>query len=192
MLEQLKEGLSQFTFLGPGDLIELASIIRLKSLKKGEHLVRVGDYNYQAVKVIKGLLCHYVIDENGFERALLFVPEKMNSGSMKTSLYGKPADENIVALEDTLMISADVRKLDDLAAKNPRILKMLNDSYKQIIAESAERIRFLIVNTPEERYIHFRTVYPDLEQRIKQKDLSSYLGVTVSSLSRIRARLARA
>lgn len=191
MLEEIKEAFRQFTFLSPSDLAELASVIKLKQLKKGEHLVKVGEYNYNAVKVLKGLLCHYVIDEEGTERALLFVPEKMNSGAMRTMMMGKPADENIVALEDTLMLCADIRELERTADNNIRIQKMVNRLYKQTIAEAAERVRFLVVHTPEERYLHFRKTYPKLEQRIKQKDLASYLCITDTSLSRIRARIAK-
>jgi CRP-like cAMP-binding protein len=191
MLEEIKEAFGQFTFLYPIDLAELASIISIKQIKKGEHLVKVGEYNYNAVKVLKGLLYHYVIDENGIERALLFVPENMNSGALQTTMMRKPADENIVALEDTIILSTDVRELEKLTDKNPRIQKMVNHLYKQIIAEAAERIRFLVVNTPEERYLHFRKTYPNLEQRIKQKDLASYLCITDTSLSRIRARIAK-
>jgi CRP-like cAMP-binding protein len=191
MFEKIKESFSQFTYLSPKDLIDLAAIIKLKQLEKGEHLVRIGDYNYQAVKVLNGLLCHYVMDENGMEKALLFVPEGMNSGSLQTNLYRKPADENIIALENTLMICMDIRELDRLAADNIRIMKMVNQSYKQIIAEAGERIRFLIAHTPEERYLHFSKTYPNLEQRLRQKDLASYLGVTPTSLSRMRARLVK-
>lgn len=189
MIKKIKEALNQFTFLSPKDFLNLASIIKLKQVQKGEHLVRVGEYNYQAMQVLKGLLCHYILDENGIERALLFVPEKMNSGSMQTLMKGKAADENIVALENTLLISVDIRELEKLAADNPYILKMINQSYKQIIVEAAERIKFLVAHSPEERYIHFCKAYPDLEQRIKQKHLASYLCITQSSLSRIRARI---
>lgn len=191
MLEEIKEAFSQFTFLSLKDMAELAAIARLKHLKKGEHLVRAGGYNYSAVKVLKGLLYHYAIDENGLEKALLFAPEKMNSGALQTTIMGKPADENIVALEDTIMLCADVRALERLADSNVRIQKLVNQLYKQIIVEAAERIRFLVIHTPEERYLHFREAYPNLEQRIKQKDLASYLCITDTSLSRIRARLAK-
>lgn len=191
MLDKIKESFRQFTFLNPSDLAEFASIIKLKQLKKGEHLVKVGEYNYNAVKVLNGLLYHYIIDEEGIEKALLFVPEKMNSGALQTTMMRKAADENIVALENTLMLCTDIRELERIADNNIRIQKMINQLYKQIIAEAAERIRFLVVNTPEERYLHFRKTYPNLEQRIKQKDLASYLCITDTSLSRIRARLAK-
>lgn len=191
MLEKIKEVFKQFTFLSPKDLLDLASILSFKHLKKGDHFVRVGGYNYTAAKVLNGLLYHYILDENGDEKALLFVPERMNSGAMQTTMMGRPADENIKALEDTLIICADIRELERLSNSNVRIQRMLNDQYKQIIIESADRIRFLVAHSPEERYLHFRQMYPNLEQRIKLKDLASYLGITDTSLSRIRARLAK-
>jgi CRP-like cAMP-binding protein len=189
MLEEIKKAFRQFTFLSPKDLIELASVIKVKQVKKGEHLVKVGEYNYHAIRVFKCLLCHYVIDDEGMERTLLFVPEQMNSGSMQTLMMGKPADENIIALEDSILLSADIRELDKLADGSIKIQKMLNQLYKQIIAEAAERIRFLVVNSPEERYLHFNQTYPNLDQRVKQKDLASYLCITPQSLSRIRSRV---
>jgi len=191
MFDKVKESFSEFTFLAPKDLLDLASIAKLKYVKKGEHLVKAGEYNYQAMKVISGLLCHYIIDDRGVEKTLLFVPEKMHSGSMQTTIMRKPADENIIALENTLLLSADIREIDRLASSNIRILRMVHQSYKQIIAETAERIKFLVVHTPEQRYLHFCQTYPHLEQRVKQKDLASYLAVTVTSLSRIKARISK-
>lgn len=156
MLDKIKEAFRQFTFLTPFDLAELASIMKLRKFDKGQHVVLVGEYNYEALKVIKGLLCHYIVDENGDNKTLLFVPEGMNSGSLQTTINGRAADENIVALEDTLMIVADTRELDKLSASNIWILKMVNQSYKQIITMAGERIKFLIAHSPEDRYIHFR------------------------------------
>lgn len=191
MLEKIKETFGQFTFLGLKDLADLAAIVGLRNLKKGEYLVKMGEYNYNAVKVLKGLLYHYTVDENGVKKALLFAPENRNSGALQTTLMGKAADENIVALEDTMILYVDIRELERLCDSNIRIQKLLNHLYRQVIVESAERIRFLVVHTPEERYSHFRKKYPNLEQRIKQKDLASYLCITDTSLSRIRARLAK-
>lgn len=191
ILEKAREMLGEFTFLSPMDLLQLATIIKFRHVAKGVHVVREGEYNYQTIKVIKGLLCHYVIDKNGIERTLLFVPEKMYSGSLQTTLNKKPADENIIALENSFLLTVDVRELEKLAAENKQILKMLNQSYKQIILEAAVRIKFLIAHNPEERYLHFSETYPNLEQRVKQKDLASFLGITVSSLSRIRARISK-
>ena len=68
---------------------------------------------------------------------------------------------------------------------------MLNQSYRDIISAVAIRLKFLIAHSPEESYIHFTKTFPNLEQRVKQKDLASFLGITVTSLTRIRARIAK-
>jgi CRP-like cAMP-binding protein len=189
MIEKIRELFTEYTFLNPKDLFQLATIMKLKHITMGEHLVRDGELNYNGYRVIKGLLAHYIIDKNGEKKTLLFVPEGRVSGSMQTTLYKKPADENIIALENSLLVSCDTRELEKLASENIRILKIINQSWKDIILDAATRIKFLIAHSPEERYLHFTKTYPNLEQRIKQKDLATFLGVTVSSLSRIRARI---
>lgn len=191
MFEKISALFKDFVFLTPKDLYQLASIIKIKHIEKGEHLVREGEYNFNAFRVISGLLAHYITDSEGIEKTLFFVPEKKFSGSMQCTINKKPADENIIALENCYLATCDVRELEKLASDNIRILKMLNQSYKDIITEAALRIKFLIAHTPEERYLQFTKMYPNLEQRVKQKDLASFLGITVTSLSRIRARITK-
>lgn len=191
MLDKVKELFREYTFLNPKDLIQLASIVKLKNISKGDHLVREGECNYNGYRVIKGLLAHYIVDKNGQERTLLFAPEGRFAGSLQTTINKKPADENIIALENSILLACDIRELEKLAYNNIRILKMYSQNHKQIILDSALRVKFLIAHNPEDSYLHFREAYPNLEQRIKQKDLASFLGITVSSLSRMRARIAK-
>ena len=47
----------------------------------------------------------------------------------------------------------------------------------------------LLLDNAQERYQQFLEDYPDLEGRIAQYHIASYLGVTPESLSRIRAGL---
>jgi len=191
MFERIKEVLKEFAFLNPLDLALIAGVVRFKKVAKGEHVIREGDFCYLTIRVVSGLLCQYVIDHNGFERILVFVPEMNDAGSVQTILNQQASDENVVALEDSVLLVADFRDLDRLAGENHRILKLLNQGFKQKLSEAAARINFLIVYSPEERYLHFCKTYPMLESRLRQKDIASYLGITVSSLSRIRARISK-
>ncbi|UPK68166.1 hypothetical protein [Chitinophaga filiformis] len=47
-----------------------------------------------------------------------------------------------------------------------------------------------MIYNPEQRYINFVNNYPDLQQRVPQYYISSFVGVKPPSLSRIRKRLA--
>ncbi len=191
MFDKVKEAFSQFTFLSPKDLYQLASVAKLGTLKKDEHLLKEGDLYYHGVIVMKGLLRHYVIDENGNEKTLRFVPEKKIAAMIDTIFHNKPATENIMTLEDSVFLKFDIREMDRLVSDNIRLLKLQNQFYKDVISDNVEQIKFLTVLSAEERYNYFCKTYPNLEQRVKQKHLASYLGVTDTSLSRIRSRIVK-
>lgn len=187
--EKLKKLYDGKKMLLPLDIIKIASKSRLKRLKKGDFFIREGELNYNTCVVLKGLLRHYIIDENGEEKNIRFVAEKGQSGSPDTLFNNEKSSEFIEALEDCILIVMDFRFLQELSKKNERILRLQNQSYEATISENVKYIRFLNCNTPEKRYRHFRMEYPHLEDRIKQKHLASYLGVTATSLSRMKARI---
>jgi CRP-like cAMP-binding protein len=189
MFEQIKEVFSRFIALSPKDLIQLASIAKVKSVKQDEHLLHAGDLNYNLSIVVKGLFRHYIIDEQGVERTLLFVREKGISAMVDTIFNNKPSTENIIAMENSIVVKFDYRAFEKLALNNVRLLRMQNQGFKELIISNVEHIKLLNLLTPEERYTYFCKTHPDLEQRIKQKYLASYLGITPTSLSRIRGRL---
>ncbi|MGZ3904513.1 MAG: Crp/Fnr family transcriptional regulator [Bacteroidia bacterium] len=189
MLEKIKSALSKYNFLGPKEIYQIVSIAKSQTIKKGEFLIREGDLNYNVYLVLKGLFKIYVNNENGEELTMLFIPEKRNAASYHTVLKGEPSQQNIIALEDSLVISVDFRKFEKLAKTNSNLMLHLNNVLKEILCFTVDQVRFHIVLTPEQRYLKFCKEFPKLSQRVAQKDLASYLGITPTSLSRLRARL---
>ena len=56
-----------------------------------------------------------------------------------------------------------------------------------------EAIHYIIsglTDSPQERYLKFMRQYKNIEQRVAQKYIASFVGVTPQSLSRIRRRIA--
>jgi CRP-like cAMP-binding protein len=47
----------------------------------------------------------------------------------------------------------------------------------------------LMSATAMERYAHFMETYPDITQKVPQKMIASYLGISPEALSRIRKEL---
>lgn len=191
MIERIREALENFTLLGPREIYRIASVSTFKSFKKGDCIIQTGELNYNGILVVKGLLKSIVINEDGEERIILFIPEKKYAGSSHTILRNKPSIETIIAIEDSIVIMFDDRRLWKLAKDSPSILLLHNKKMKELLAEAIDQVWFHLVLTPEQRYHRFLKEFPLLEQRITQKDLASYLGITATSLSRMRARIAK-
>lgn len=60
------------------------------------------------------------------------------------------------------------------------------------IANRATKIAIsLSSDTPEERYLNLINNEPDLFQRIPQKHIANFIGISPESLSRIRSRISK-
>jgi CRP-like cAMP-binding protein len=57
------------------------------------------------------------------------------------------------------------------------------------IAVLQKRVLLLLSASATERYQEFITTYPNLRQRISQRMMASYLGITPEALSRLRLEL---
>jgi hypothetical protein len=65
---------------------------------------------------------------------------------------------------------------------------LYNEGLKEAFREAIMRVEFFTVLSPEQRYKTLLEESPELIQRVPQKYLASYLGITTVSLSRIRNR----
>lgn len=185
-IDQLK---TKYPFLTDEDVMAFFSLVELRPVTQGEVLVRAGDMSYNHFRVIKGVLRNYVITSSGEEKTLLFSSEGQNSAAYACIFQDKPATEYIDALEDGMVGMLDMRKFKELALTNMNIMQVFNGALTQNLMETIERMEDYTILTNEERFARFRKRYPDLLQRIPQKYLASYFGVTPVTLSRIKGRL---
>lgn len=154
--------------------MSLESIEALKRLevKKGDFLQRKGELGSKVYFVESGLLRSYTIDENGKENIFMFAPEgwtigDYNGPEVPTELY-------IDALENTVVraLAKDIeREKENVGA----IIKRM--------AVLQKRIVMLLSTNVMERFEHFVHTYPDIAQRVPQKMIASYIGVTPETLS---------
>ena len=88
----------------------------------------------------------------------------------------KPGDLFIDALEDSVVIqkTKDVT-LEHQADKLIKRLEVLQ-----------QRVIMLMSASALERYEHFIATYPDIVQRVPQRMIASYLGITPEALSTVK------
>jgi len=189
MLEKLKAFYAQFSFLRPSDIASLIKISRIRSFEAGEVITQPGEKHYNFYVVLKGLLRNHIVSTEGDECTMYLATEGMVIGSARTTMRDEESHETTMAVEATWAAVVDGKRMLELVDTNHRILRFYTESLKVNFYEAVERIEFHAVKTPEERYRYLLENRPELIQRVPQKYLASFIGITPVSLSRIRARI---
>ncbi len=101
---------------------------------------------------------------------------------------GRPTLYNIQAIEDTEVMTIKSDEMNMLYQKYPKWQEFGRKLWEQAFLEVVDgMIRYQTMNA-EERYLHFMS-QSDILQRVPLKQLSSFLGITPTSLSRLRKNI---
>ncbi|MCX2484609.1 Crp/Fnr family transcriptional regulator [Pedobacter sp. MR2016-24] len=166
----------------------IKSVLQHQRLKKNEILLETGATCRNIYFVDKGCLRVYNRDREGSEHNVLFCPENWWAADM-TSFSGQvPAYYNIAALETTELFYFSYQSLEQLYIDVPKMERFFRILAQNGFSLYQRRINSIISRSAEERYLQFQHLYPKLEQRIAQKQIASYLGITPVFLSMIRKR----
>jgi len=162
----------------------------LRTVKKGEILLRNGELPAELYYVVSGCLRGYILDQKGKEHIFIFAPEDWIIGDQGSLLNSAPALFNIDAIEDTTV--RVIRHLNNIKLEDVDrgSLIQMNKKFQNRILALQTRIIQLLSSSAEERYTSFVQTYPNLLQRVPQKMIASYLGITPEGLSRVRKKIA--
>ena len=168
-----------------GDIVSIASF---RVVKKGEILASIGDDTTYAGLILSGVARAYYIDDDGnditrgfAQEGVMFMDEGFFGYTVRNCMW-ETLEETTIMICETAAVKKMIKE---------------NDSFKDIwiyLLESAMRYKiyrengFLIENATE-RYIHFKKLYPNLSERVSQRHIATYLGITPESLSRIRGAM---
>lgn len=167
---------------------QILKISQIRVFPKGEMIQGIRETITHVGIVLKGIVRSYYLDAEGNEMTKHFLKE--GCFVMDESLLGyEQSIAAIEALEDTTILLMEFKQLKELIRvhetfKNFYIATLEKGMRYKIYRES----EFLAKNATE-RYLQFCKDYPELVSRVKQSYISTYLGITPESLSRIRKTL---
>ncbi|MCX7774025.1 MAG: Crp/Fnr family transcriptional regulator [Clostridia bacterium] len=167
----------------------LREIFKPRTIKKDGYFLNAGDKSTEIGYVRKGLFRSFYIDRKGQDVTKYFYPEGSTLFSYVAHLSGKESSYDIQALEDSELLVAKISDFESIVEGNYQLLWLYKKMIDKILVVKEEHaMSFKLLNSTE-RYKQFLEAYPGLEQRVKQYQLASYLGITPVSLSRIRNKL---
>ena len=159
-----------------------------KRVAKGTVLQAPGEVALFAYRVLSGCLKSYLIDRSGKEHILQFAPEDWIISDIDSLNQQAPSDIYISALEDSELQLIPRDHMFRLEEYSKEALVKMNRLLLNNMAATKNRLISLLSSTAEERYQGFLKQYPSLANRLPQKWIAAYIGITPEYLSEIRRK----
>lgn len=188
-MNPLKSFINTIIAIPDDDFQLLDGITTGLSVKKGGYLLEQGQVCKQVFFLTKGLFRMYYIDPEGNEINYRFAVENNFMVDFQSFLTQKPSRYYWQAMRDADVLGfgyEDIQRVYQLSPRWDRFGRLMAEKVYQQVNEPIEMMQFL---TPEQRYQYLLDTQPHLFDQISLFHLSSYLGITPESLSRIRKRL---
>lgn len=186
---QLQKVLQTLVEMPTDEPTKLTHLFQPRTIKTGNFLIRAGEIPAQIGFVVSGIFRLYYVNSAGSEFTKSFCPENHFVTAYSALILKQPAQFFIEALEDSLLLVADYSHYTQLCAENSCWQKINYKLVEALFIKKEKREAQLLLDDATTRYQKFLTEYPDLETRVKQYHIASYLGISPVSLSRIRKNI---
>jgi CRP-like cAMP-binding protein len=187
MKTDLKKFISKYVALPEIELEYIASKFKSKSVKKNTYLLRHGDTCKDLVFVQKGCLRLYYLKDD-IEVSVWFAFEQSSAIEIYSFISGNPSNYFLQAIEDSEVLYLPKTELNKLYQSQPKMQEMMRNFWEDVILNLINRFTALQKDSAEQRYLDLLNK-PAYLETIPQKYLASFIGVTPTSLSRIRKQL---
>ena len=185
----VSEHINQIISLDQTEKDHIENAFKEIRLSKGDLWVKQGKICDQVAFVVSGKLRNYYTGDTGKEVTCYFVTTDNFISSFTSFLTNTPANENISALENTVLRVIYKKDLEILSDLVPKM-----HVFRRVIAENLfitmeKRIALLQSQSANERYEKMLKENPDILLSVPLQYTASFLGITPQHLSRLRKEL---
>ncbi len=190
-MEELINYLLHFGQLNQQQVEMIKSKVVWKTLKKGEYYSEAGKIPREVAFLTEGIfrVCYY--NKKGDEITKFFVDENHFVVDINSYNEGIPSSEYIEAITDCTCIVISKEAMTDLSATIIGWDEIVKKITSKGLSIKFNKISSMLAEDATERYLNFLETYPKLTSRVPLAYLASYLGITATSLSRIRKNINR-
>ena len=178
------------------DLTELEkqkyiSLLKEIEVKKKDFLMQAGEIANYEYFITKGCLKVYTLDEDGAPHISMFAVKDYWTGDISSFMIKEPTRYYIKATEDSELLGISRANYDLLFQEIPKFERFYRNLYQRSLISYIRRSNYGISLTAEDRYVAFKKKYPQIVNRITQKDLAAYIGITPEFMSKIITKVNR-
>jgi CRP-like cAMP-binding protein len=150
-------------------------------------LLNEGEISTHAHAIKKGCLREW-FNKDGKEITFQFFFEGQAVASIDSFLNNQPSLYTIESIEPSIIYSISKDKFEEINQLFPEFKEKFQELMYQRFRNYANLFLSRIKDSPKERYEDLIQNNPQIIKRVPQHYIASYLGITPTSLSRIRNR----
>jgi CRP-like cAMP-binding protein len=184
MTTGLKAFLNNYAPFTETELDAISGNFKLRTIKKNEYILIEGKVCKDLVFVEEGCLRLYYL-HNDVETSVWFAFKNSSAIDIYSFISEKPSVYFLQAIEDSEVLYLPKTELVKLYQTYPKMQEMMRRFWEDAVLNLIDRFTALQRDSAEQRYLDLLSKPPYL-QKIPQKYLASFIGVTPTSLSRIR------
>jgi CRP-like cAMP-binding protein len=188
-LNPILDNISKIVTLTPEEQQLFLSKTETKIYKSKSIILHAGEICRHSYFVNYGLLRSFNINDNIVEHVLSFACEGWWIGDMYSLLSQKPGNLFIEALEDAEVVLLSKENQELLYQEIPKLERFFRVLTENSLVAHQERLMDNLSLSAEDRFEKFCSKYPTLIQKVPQKHIASYIGVTPEFFSKMKARL---
>ena len=186
-MENLLHFLRGTGLIGPQQAVEIAAHFAPRQLEKHEFLLREGQVSDAYFFLDQGVLRAFAHDVDGNDVTTGFYTGGQVVVEVSSFFARTPSQENMQALTACAGWCLTYAQLNGLFHARPEFREFGRAVLVRGLADLKGRMLGMITTSASARYEALLREHPALVQQVPLKYLASYLGVTDTSLSRIRA-----
>ena len=189
VMQSILENIAKHVSLTPEEETLFLSKTETKQFKTKTILLSAGEVATCTYFVNSGILRSFNINDNIIEHVLHFACEGWWIGDMYSYISEKPGNLFIEVLEDAEVVIITKENHQKLYQEIPKLERFFRILAENSLVSHQERLMDNLSLTAEERFEKFCSKYPTLIQKVPQKQIASYIGVTPEFFSKMKARL---
>jgi len=182
----LKDTINQIAFVPDEQLNALLPLTSKISYRKDEYFTKAGDNQLYIGYIIDGIFRLYYVDLNGKEYTKNFFIKNNFVAAYNALLQEKPSNLYIQALANAEVLLINYRESLKLLDSHLGWQIFFRKITEQVYLQKENRESDLLFYDAATRYLRFKEEFPDLDKRIKQCYIASFLGMSPETLCRIK------
>lgn len=166
-------------------LNEIFMITKEIEFPKHQMILGIKEKHEYIYVILKGIVRSFYLDIQGNDVTKMFMKEK--DFCIGESLFEKQqSEQGFETLEPVRALRMNAAELKRIILANEELTQVYIQYLEENLLYKMKRENSFQIMSATERYLSFHKEHPEIERRVNQSYLASYLGIAPESLSRIK------